>query len=134
MSDVTEFLEKNPIQYLSTVGLDGKAKVRPVMYYLEYDNKLWFCTANTKPMYKELKKDPNFELVTASPEFVWVRIQGKAKFVDDLEIKQKIIDANEIVKGLYQTPDNPSFEAFYIEDGKATIADFSGEPPRKYDL
>ena len=34
MSDVTEFLEKNPIQYLSTVGLDCKAKVRPVMYYL----------------------------------------------------------------------------------------------------
>jgi uncharacterized pyridoxamine 5'-phosphate oxidase family protein len=134
MSDVTNFLKENPIQYLSTMGLDGNAKVRPVMFYFEENNKLFFCTSNEKPMYKELSANPNFELVVASPEFVWCRISGKAEFTDDLEIKQKVIDSSEIVKNLYQTNDNPTFEVFYIKDGKATIRDFSGEPPKKYNL
>ena len=134
MNDVVKFLNENPIQYLSTVGLDGNAKVRPVMYYIEEEGKLYFCTSNEKPMFKELEANPNFELVVASPEFVWCRISGKAEFVDNLDIKQKVIDSNEIVKGLYQTNDNPTFEVFYINDGKATIRDFSSETPKKYDL
>ena len=39
MSDVTKFLEKNPIQYLATVGLDGKPKVRPFMFILEREGQ-----------------------------------------------------------------------------------------------
>ena len=29
MQKVVEFLQKNPVQYLATVGRDGKAKCRP---------------------------------------------------------------------------------------------------------
>ena len=31
MQKVVEFLQKNPVQYLATVGRDGKAKCRPFM-------------------------------------------------------------------------------------------------------
>ena len=134
MNDVINFLKENPIQYVATVGLDGNAKVRPLMFYLESNGKLFFCTNNQKPVYNELKENPNFELVVANSEFKWCRISGRAELVDDIDIKQKIIDSNELVKTLYQTPDNPIFEAFYIKDGKAVIRDFSGEPPKKYDL
>lgn len=85
-------------------------------------------------MYKELEANPNFELTAANSEFVWLRISGKVEFVDDLDLKQKVLDSNELVKGLYQTNDNPTFEVFTIAEGKATIADFSGEPPKEYDL
>ena len=37
--------------------------------------------------------------------------------------------ANPIVKGQYQTADNPIFEVFYLEDPHGVIADFSGNPP-----
>ncbi len=60
MNDVVKFLNENPIQYLSTVGLDGNAKVRPVMYYIEEEGKLYFCTSNEKPMFKELESNPKF--------------------------------------------------------------------------
>ena len=43
MSKAVEFLNENPVQYLATVGRDGKAKCRPFMFAGEVDGKLWFC-------------------------------------------------------------------------------------------
>ena len=39
MKKVIEFLQQNPVQYLATVGRDGKAKCRPFMFVLAKDNK-----------------------------------------------------------------------------------------------
>lgn len=58
MNDVKEFLEQNPVEYLATIGLDGEAKVRPIMYYFEENGKYYFCTSTQKPMYKELEANP----------------------------------------------------------------------------
>ncbi len=41
---------------------------------------------------------------------------------------------NPIVKGQYDKADNPIFEVFYLDDAKAVIADFSGNPPKEYTL
>lgn len=133
MSEVVDFFKANPIQYLATMGLDGKAKVRPVQFMVEDRGKLYFCTSNEKSVYKELLKSPELEVTVATPEYVWIRITGKANFVNDLQIKQKVIDSSELVKNLYQTPDNPIFEVFSIE-GKAVISDFSGKEPKKYNI
>lgn len=56
MKKVIEFLQQNPVQYLATVGRDGKAKCRPFMFVLAKDNKLWFSTNNTKDVYKDMQK------------------------------------------------------------------------------
>ena len=55
MEKVVEFLQENPVQYLATVGRDGKAKCRPFMFAGQMDGKLWFCTNNTK----DLRIQPN---------------------------------------------------------------------------
>lgn len=39
---------------------------------------------------------------------------------------------NPIVKGQYETADNPIFEVFYISDAHGAIADFSGNPPYEF--
>ena len=56
----------------------------------------------------------------------------KGEFPKD--IKKSIIEHSPLVKSLYQNAENPIFEAFYLEDAKATIADFSGNPPVTYVL
>ena len=58
MSKAVEFLNENPVQYLATVGRDGKAKCRPFMFAGEVDGKLWFCTNNTKDVYKDMQENP----------------------------------------------------------------------------
>ena len=62
MQKVVEFLQKNPVQYLATVGRDGKAKCRPFMFCFEQDGKLWFCTNNTKDVYKDMLANPEVEV------------------------------------------------------------------------
>ena len=68
MNKVVEFLNDNPVQYLATVGRDGKAKCRPFMFAGELDGKLWFCTNNQKDVYKDLQANPNIEISVSSPQ------------------------------------------------------------------
>lgn len=133
MKEVVAFLQANPVQYLATVGTDGKAKARPFMFCLEQDGKLWFCTNNQKDVYKDMQKNPNIEITVSSPEYAWIRLNGKAVFENNKAVKEGCLQ-NPIVKGQYQTADNPIFEVFYLDGAKATIADFSGNPPKEYTL
>ena len=133
MKKVVEFLTANPVQYLATVGRDGKAKCRPFMFCFEQDGKLWFCTNNQKEVYKDLQANPYVELSVSSPDYAWLRLHGKAVFENNRAVKEMCI-ANPIVKGQYQTADNPIFEVFYLDGAKAVIADFSGNPPKHYAL
>ena len=78
MNKVVEFLNVNPVQYLATVGRDGKAKCRPFMFAGELDGKLWFCTNNQKDVYKDMQENPEVEISVSSPEYAWIRLHGKA--------------------------------------------------------
>lgn len=131
MEEVVKFLQQNPVQYLASVGRDGKAKCRPFMLCLEKDGKLWFCTNNRKDVYQDMQVNPYVEISVSSPEFAWIRIGGKATFVDDRQVKEACMN-NPIVKSQYQSAENPIFVVFYLADATAVIADFSGNPPRTY--
>ena len=112
MNKVIEFLNENPVQYLATVGRDGKAKCRPFMY-------------------KDMQENPEIEISVSSPSYAWIRLHGKAVFENNMAAKEMCI-ANPIVKGQYQTADNPIFEVFYLENAHGLIADFSGNPPYEF--
>ena len=116
MKKVIEFLQQNPVQYLATVGRDGKAKCRPFMFVLAKDNKLWFSTNNTKDVYKDMQKNPYIEISIASPQYAWLRLNGKVVFEENKEIKEAYMN-------------NPIFKVFYLENPHGTIADFSGKEP-----
>lgn len=131
MKEVVDFLQANPVQYLATVGRDGKAKCRPFMFCFEKNGKLWFCTNSTKEVYKDMQENPYIEVSVSSPEYKWIRLSGKAVFENNMEIKEGCM-ASPIVKSQYNTADNPIFEVFYLDDAQAVIADFSGNPPKTY--
>lgn len=106
MNKVVEFLNANPVQYLATVGRDGKAKCRPFMFAGELGGKLWFCANSTKEVFKDMHRNPNVELSVSSPDYAWMRLHGDAS--------------------------NPILEVFYLEDAHGVIADFSGKPPYEF--
>lgn len=133
MNEVVTFLKENPVQYLATVGRDGKAKCRPFMFAGELDGKLWFCTNNQKDVYKDMLENPCVEVSVSSPTYAWIRLDGRAVFENNMAAKEMCIQ-NPIVKGQYQTADNPILEVFYLSDAHAVIADFSGNPPKEYRL
>lgn len=131
MNEAIKFISENPNLFLATVE-NNLPKVRPFQFMFAEEEKIYFCTSNQKEVYKQLEKNLNIELSTMSPAFEWLRLNGKVKFVDDLNIKNRIIESSPLVKSIYKSGDNPIFEAFYIENWDAVIADFSGNPPKKY--
>ena len=133
MNEVTAFLQENPVQYLATVGRDGKAKCRPFMFCFEQDGKLWFCTNNQKDVYKDMQANPYIEVSISSPSYAWIRLSGRAVFENNMAVKEGCMN-NPIVKSQYQTADNPIFTVFYLADARAVISDFSGNPPKEYIL
>lgn len=133
MKEVVTFLKENPVQYLATVGRDGKAKCRPFMLCHEQDNRLWFCTNNQKEVYADMKATPYVEVCISNSNYAWLRLSGKAVFENNMEVKEACMQ-NPIVKGQYETAENPIFEVFYLEDAHAVIADMSGNPPKEFSL
>jgi len=131
---VTAFLIKSQVQYLATIGLDDKPKVRPFQFMLEDGGRLYFCTSNQKPVFKEMQKHPYVEFCASGANFSWLRLNGRVVFSKDLGLKARIQDASPLVKSIYQTSDNPIFEIFYLDGAAAAIADFSGNPPRTFQL
>ena len=131
MNKVVEFLNANPVQYLATVGRDGKAKCRPFGFACEKDGELWFCTNNQKEVYKDMQNNPYVELSVSSPECAWLRLHGKAVFENNMDIKEICIQ-NPLVKSQYGEATNPIFEVFYLENAHGVIADFSGNPPYEF--
>lgn len=132
-NEAIEFLKKNPVQYLATVDELSNPRIRPFMFMLEKNGKPYYCTSNKKSMYSQIKAHPRVEITTASPEFAWIRISADVEFSSDMALKKEIIEANEMVKGIYQCAENPEFEIFTIS-GTAVIADFSGQPPKTYTI
>lgn len=133
MKEVFDFLANNPVQYCATLGLDGKPKVRPFQMMYHEKGDIFYCTGAKKDVYAELKQNPFLEISVSTLE-KWLRIRGKVHWVTNTETREKCLDASPLVKSIYKTPDNPVLQVFYIEDAEAVISDFSGNPPKHFNL
>jgi uncharacterized pyridoxamine 5'-phosphate oxidase family protein len=129
MKEVIDFYTKNPVGCLATVE-NGKPRVRPFQFMFGEDGRLYFCTANTKDVYRQLDANPHVEFVSMSAEYVFMRASGEVKFSRDMKLKKRIIDTNDLVRSIHQTPENPAFEVFCLEHGSVKIADLTGKPAR----
>ena len=135
MKIVTDFLEQSQVQYMATIGLDGKPKVRPFQFKLEDGGKLYFSTLKDKNVYQEIIKQPYVEFCSSGENFSWLRLSGKVVFSDDLAIKTRIFEeAIPLIQSFYKTPNNPMFALFYLDEATATIADLSGNPAETFKL
>ena len=130
IEEIVSFFKENPVCALATVN-EEKPSVRPIQLMFEDEKKFYFCTANTKNMYKQMKTNPNVELTTSSKDYgTTLRICGKVKFNKNITLKQKIINTNSLVKSIYQTAENPIFEVFSIDHGTASLQYLNGDPTK----
>ena len=122
LRDLANYLDNIGIQFLATIGLDGKPKVRPMQYMVLEDEKLWFCTNSKKAVFAELQANPCIELCGCKLEkdemqTPWIRFSAEAVFEERQDIRDAIIDKSAIVNALYKTMrDNPIFKVFYLKD------------------
>lgn len=127
IEDIAAYLDRTGLQYMATIGLDGKPKVRPVQYMILSGGKLWFCTNSEKAMYAELQKSPYIELCASKLEAEemttkWIRFQAEVVFEENLDIKTAIMKKSAIVHELYgNNPRHPLFKVFYLKNIQGSV-------------
>ncbi|RAS74585.1 pyridoxamine 5'-phosphate oxidase [Priestia endophytica] len=133
MNTLDQVLLRQKNGFLATLE-GGKPRIRPfeIQLFLDSPFKYYLCTSNTKEVYKQLQEYPFIEFSLTTPDNTILRIRGRIKFSADEHIKQKIIDNNELVRSIYQTGSNPSFEIFYIREGEGTVAYLDNRSPEYF--
>lgn len=115
MIDFNKILKENLYGVMATQ--DGnQPKTRVFQYLFSDGNKVYFGTTNNKPVYEQMIKNPNVSFCTFSKDFSLVlSVNGKAIFVDDMVLKTRAMEEYPAIKELYNSPDNPIFEIFYVD-------------------
>lgn len=126
MSDHNAFLQANPNGVMVTVE-NGKPRTRVFQYlWSEGDRKAYFCTSNQKDVYRQMKANPAVAFCTWNPAtFETLNLYGEVRFVGDRALKVRALDENPGIKGIYQSPDNPEFEIFFIAVSEVKTFDFT---------
>ena len=115
MIKYSEILAANPVGVLATQD-GGKVKTRVFQFLFADGKKVYFCTSSEKSVYVQLKENPNVSFCTFSKDFAPVlSVNGRVVFVEDLALKGRALDENPLIKGIYNTADNPIFKLFYID-------------------
>ncbi len=128
MINYVEKLQANPNGVFAT-SVNGKIKTRVFQFLFAEGNKVYFCTSNEKPVYNEIKENNYISFCTHPNNFAEVvSVNGKAVFVDDLELKNRILEMYPMIKGIYKSGDNPTFEAFYVDVEEVETFSFQDGP------
>lgn len=127
---VAHILAETPMCFVAT-GDGTQPRVRPFQYQFEQDGKLWFCTARSKDVFKQLQANPTVEICAVKQDMSWLRVSGTVVFEDSRAVKERILSERPLIKSIYSSADNLDFVTFGLDHGTYTIADFSGNPPRK---
>jgi uncharacterized pyridoxamine 5'-phosphate oxidase family protein len=115
MFDFIPILEANPNGVLATQ--DGKkVRTRIFLYLFASGKRVYFCTNSQEPVFAELKTNPHAAFCTHAQNYEPVlTINGKAVFVEDMAVKERVLCGYPMLKEIYKSADNPVFKVFYMD-------------------
>lgn len=126
MNRVVEELKKVGVFYIATI--DGnQPRVRPFGSIVEFEGNAYICTGNFKPVYNQIRLNPNVELCGMYPTGEWLRASGKCVEDNRLEVQTAMLDDPTGPKGLYQAGDG-RFATFKLTDIVAAKYSFTSAP------
>jgi uncharacterized pyridoxamine 5'-phosphate oxidase family protein len=90
------------------------------MWYAD-ETGFYFQAQTVKALYKQIRENEKVEVYFCTPKFSKVmRVYGKVKIIDDLEIKKKCLEERPFLKTLGITkPDDPLLAVFHLYTGEA---------------
>ncbi|MBN2481283.1 MAG: pyridoxamine 5'-phosphate oxidase family protein [Bacteroidales bacterium] len=119
--DCIKFANDNPVCYLATAEGD-QPRVRALGFWFADETGFYFQTGSIKDMYRQIKINPKTEVCFCRYENeigTMLRIAGKAEFVDDKALKERILKERPFLKEFGLTSDSPGLIIFRIPHGEA---------------
>lgn len=135
-SELFKIMQENPVMYLAT-SVDNQPHVRAVLLYRADENGIIFHTGKMKDLFNQLQTNPSVELCFYAPAInIQIRVEGKMELVDDLSLKQEIINHPSRVfmkDWVKKDPELSFFTVFRMKNGKAHVWTFADNfLPKKY--
>lgn len=124
---IIDYLTSVPAWYLATCEGD-QPHVRPFSFAAEQDGKIWFCTATTKDVYRELKANPKFEATAWQPGRGWIILRGEAGLTDKAQAEVRLAGYQHMT-GLgehYDGANDATLTFFSVENPSAWECDIDG--------
>ncbi|NLV16528.1 MAG: pyridoxamine 5'-phosphate oxidase family protein [Syntrophomonadaceae bacterium] len=121
LKNMVEFANKNAIAWIATVEGD-QPRVRPLGMWFADEGGFYFQTAASKDLYQQLQKNPIIEAAFyESGEGLgrMMRLSGRVEFLDDPELKTKVIMDRPFLKQFGLRPDSPDLIIFRLSHGAA---------------
>ena len=118
--DYVKFANENPECYLATVDGD-QPRVRPLKMWFADETGFYFQSQSVKALCKQIQKNPKVEIAYFPPqEHKVMRVTGKVKFIDDMELRKKCYEERPVVKesGI-KGPEDPLLIVFHVYTGEA---------------
>jgi pyridoxamine 5'-phosphate oxidase len=106
LDECIKFANENPVSFLAT--LDGsQPRVRGFQLWYADKSGLYYSSAAGRDVYKQLIANSKVEACfvnTKSQDLQQMRVTGTVQFIDDLEMKKKLLDARPFLKQAGLTP------------------------------
>ncbi len=140
ISVVKAIFERWPLQYGTTLGLNGAPQIRPIEFKFEEDGVLYFDTVVFYSSYRELQEFPYIQLCICDQEtMTYLRLGGKVNFTNDREIIDRCFAASPVLESQFGN-NRDAVIGYYLTEVWAEFSSFSPELahktyslPNKYD-
>lgn len=131
-------LDQFPLQYGTTLGLDGKPQIRPIEFKFEQDGVLYFDTVELYTSYAdyaELQAHPYIQICICDPETMsYVRLGGKVNSTKDPAIINRCFEESPVLTSQFGS-NREVVGAYYLTEAWAEFCSFTESLPyRSYTL
>jgi uncharacterized pyridoxamine 5'-phosphate oxidase family protein len=125
MREIVDFLTENTPFYVST--MDGAApRVRPMGFVMDFHGRLVFATRKDSGKFGQLLQNPKFELSVTAKDFRWIRLTGRAAFIEDRESKEELLKLAPNLSRLAEDVDE--IAVFAADEAEAVFYSFTEAP------
>ena len=94
---------------------------------MDYQGRAYFCTNNTKAVFRQLVATPRVEIAACAPGGDWIRITGRAVVDDSDAARAAMLVAHPGLRRTYSEGDG-LLEVFYLTGATVTINRRGAEP------
>ncbi len=122
LKDCIKFANETPVCYLATADGD-QPRVRALGFWFADETGFYFQIGAVKDMYGQLQQNNKVEVCFWQPDEqstgTMLRVAGEIEFVDDPELKKKVLEDRPFLKEFGMTFDHPGLIIFRIHRGEA---------------
>lgn len=121
LKDCIKFANETPVCYLATADGD-QPRVRALGFWFADETGFYFQIGAVKDMYGQMQANHKVEACFWQPDEqtgTMMRVAGEVEFVDDVELKKKVLEDRPFLKEFGMTFDHPGLIIFRIAKGEA---------------